>query len=199
MDSALDTISVVGVPTRARIVPDASRPRKNRDPVPQLLALLVVLALVSVAVAMPIFIVIWPFILMQDYFLFTEGIDKYSALPIVVGLIAQLFYLGSFAVTVALWRSPTKPSVPPKSTPSEDGSSGRSSLSRRILGVSIFVGTVASLLLIFMSGAIRSGDALYETFVDKCEEEVTGKRDARPTSGQSSRVQDCVERKLDSM
>ena len=155
---------------------------------------------VAILIAVVGYIVFWPFLTMQDYFLFTEGIDKYSALPIVVGVIAQLFYLGSFAVAVAFWLSSTDASAQEESPTSDGSSSKHPNVGRRVLGASIFAGTAAILFMIVMSGFDRSGAEIHATFVDKCEEEVTGDRDAQATTYEQHRqVQDCVERKLDSM
>lgn len=160
---------------------------------PQLFGLLIIGAGISVA----LLLVFWPFVMMQEYLLLTAGIDKYSTLPIVLGLLAEIFYLGSFAYAVAPWLS-TANSTQEESTPSNARPSKHPTVGRRVLGVSIFAGTTAILLMIILPSSGRSGDEIYATVVDKCEEEVTGDRYIYTlTRDQRQQVDECVERKLD--
>ena len=177
----------------------------------QLLAALIVGAIVLFAISLVLFVLFWPFIMAQDYFLFEHGIDKYSLPAIIVGVIAQLIYIG--AAVTALWIAVTWKSAETVVVPTEQetampvtkGTFARSPAAKptadwtgNAIGTCVFLG-VCLLIYGFLYSDLSPEQRL-ERFEEKCVEEVAADHPTEP--GQPRRVDLidlCVEHKLDQM
>ncbi|MDV6281492.1 hypothetical protein [Rhodococcus jostii] len=150
---------------------------------PQLIAALIVIAIVLFTISIVLHILFWPFIMAQNYFLFEHGIDRYSTLAIVVGVIAQLIYIG--AALAGLWIAGTW--KPPTDR------------TGKVIGAVAFLGVCAVMFGFFFPSDMDPRQRL-DKFEEKCVEEVEAEHPSG--AGQPQRVDlinECVDRKVDDM
>ena len=131
----------------------------------------------------------WPFPMVQQYFLVAHGIDKYTAVPVTVGIIAQLAY--GAAIVGFLFCACSMPESP--------GSAGAMKpdrgryLKRLALSGGALV-TVGMAIFWFLWPPERSGADYLRMLEDRCNEEL-----AAAVESSNSLIDKCVERKIDAM
>ncbi|WAL49739.1 hypothetical protein [Rhodococcus pyridinivorans] len=153
-------------------------------PMPQLIALVIFL----LALGVVLMLIFWPFVMAQNFFLLTQGIDKYTALPLTVGIAAQLLYWGAIIGVIACLAS--KPSL----TGDSDTAVERRRYRKRLtLSGGVLIGVVALLVWGFWVPE-KSGGEHYQVIKDRCRSEVGSAGEIT-----YSLVDDCIERKIDSL
>lgn len=151
---------------------------------PQLIALVILL----LALGLVLMLIFWPFVMAQNFFLLTQGIDKYTALPLTVGIAAQLLYWGAIIGVIVCLASKPSP-VGDSDTAVER----RRYWKRLTLSSGVLIGVVALLMWGFWVPE-KSGAEHYQVIEDRCRSEVGSAGEIA-----YSLVDDCIERKIDSL
>ncbi|MEV8195520.1 hypothetical protein AB0P13_26050 [Rhodococcus pyridinivorans] len=134
-------------------------------------------------------LIFWPFAMTQQYFLIAHGIDKYTAVPLTAGIIAQLAYWGVIVGLLACL-------VSEPMSPAQDGTMklDRGRYWKRVaLSGGLLIAVVAAIFWLVWPPE-RSGAEHYRMFEEKCQEEI-----GLDTNDAHSLVGDCVERKIDAL
>ncbi|TWH41272.1 hypothetical protein L612_005200000060 [Rhodococcus rhodochrous J38] len=156
---------------------------------PQLLAFLALLLAALLVAGFILALIFWPFTMTQQYFLIAQGIDKYTAVPLTVGIIAQLAYWGVIVGLLACL-------VSEPMSPAQDGTMklDRGRYWKRVaLSGGLLVAVVAAIFWMVWPPE-RSGAEHYRMFEEKCQEEI-----GSDTKEAHSLLDDCVERKIDAL